>query len=180
MKRIKFYIEQIFRLLLSIKKQEELVWKDLKNFHSKSKWKYGIYESDKYIESIFEIGNDQGAIFYYMIYDQYFHCRVKVLENYPIDLTTDLFVLATHFNNLLNNGVVKVNVNGNYIEYHQKRDLLIPLLYSGEIHSQITSHFNTSKDIYLAFQRLVIENDPPALIIADLLNSNERRDQENE
>jgi hypothetical protein len=175
MNKIKFYLQRIYRLTLGLKKQEELVWKELKKLHSIADWKHGVYEKEKYIETIFEIGKEQGGAFYYMIYDGNFHCRVKIIKDYPIELTTDLFILAAHFNNLLNNGVVIVNVNSHYVEYHQKRDLLIPLLYNSEIHGQLTGHYNTSKDIYTAFQRLVIEQEAPAIIIADLLKENETK-----
>lgn len=178
MNKIKFYLQRIYRLTLSFKKQEELVWKELKKLHADADWRHGVYEKEKYIETIFKIGKEQGAAFYYMIYDGNFHCRVKILKGYPADLTTDLFILAAHFNNLLNNGVVVVNVNSHYVEYHQKRDLLIPLLYNFEIHGQLRGHYNTSKDIYAAFQRLIIEEEAPAIIIADLLKENESKDDE--
>jgi hypothetical protein len=180
MNKIKFYLQKIYRLTLSFKKQEEIVWKELKKLHADAEWKSGVYEKEKYIETIFEISNEQGGIFYYMIYDASFHCRVKILENYPTELTTDLFILAAHFNNLLNNGVVIVNVNNHYVEYHQKKDLLIPLLYNSEIHGQLIRHYNTSKDIYSAFQRLVIEQEAPAIIIADLLSKNEKENEKDE
>jgi len=178
MNKIKFYLKRIYRLTFSFKKQEEIVWTELKKLHADAEWKSGVYEKEKYIETIFEISNEQGGIFYYMIYDGSFHCRVKILEDYPTELTTELFILAAHFNNLLNNGVVIVYVNSHYVEYHQKRDLLIPLLYNSEIHGQLIRHYNTSKDIYSAFQRLVIEQEAPAIIIADLLKNNEAKDDE--
>jgi hypothetical protein len=178
MNKIKFYLKRIYRLTFSFKKQEEIVWTELKKLHADAEWKSGVYEKEKYIETIFEISNEKGGIFYYMIYDGSFHCRVKILEDYPTELTTELFILAAHFNNLLNNGVVIVNVNSHYVEYHQKRDLLIPLLYNSEIHGQLIRHYNTSKDIYSAFQRLVIEQEAPAIIIADLLKNNEAKDDE--
>lgn len=175
MNKIKFYLQRIYRMILSFEKQEELVWKELKKLNADVNWKHGVFEKEKYIETIFELGNEQVGAFYYMICDGSFHCRVKILEDYPTELTTDIFVLASHFNNLLINGVVKVNVNDYYIEYHQKRDLLIPLLYTAEIHYQITRHYNASKDIHSAFQRLVIEQEAPAIIIADLLKDNENK-----
>ena len=178
MNKIKFYLQRIYRLTLNFKKQEELVWEELKKLHADAEWKHGVYERDKYIETVFEISKEQGGIFYYTIYDGCFHCRFKILEDYPTELTTDLFILAAHFNNLLNNGVVIVNVNGHYVEYHQKRDLLIPLLYNSEIHGQLNRHYKTSKDIYSAFQRLVIEQEAPAIIIADLLKDNDAKDEE--
>lgn len=180
MNKIKFYLQRIYRLALSFKKQEELVWKELKKLHADADWKHGVYEKDKYIETIFELGKEQGGAFYYMIYDGSFHCRVKILEGYPVELTTDLFILAAHFNNLLNNGVVIVNVQSHYVEYHQNRDLLIPLLYTGETYGQLMRHYTTSKDIYAAFQRLIIEQEAPAIIIADLLKENEANDKETE
>jgi hypothetical protein len=180
MNKIKFYLQRIYRLALSFKKQEELVWKELKKLHTDADWKHGVYEREKYIETIFEIGKEQGCTFYYIIYDGIFHCRVKILEEYPIELTTDLFILASHFNNLLNNGVVIVNVQSLYVEYHHKRDLLIPLLYTNEIYWQLMQHINTSKDIYAAFQRLIIEQEAPAIIIADLLRDNDANDKETE
>jgi len=169
MKKLKFYLNRIYRLTLSFQKQEELVWNDLKRFHSEAEWQSGVYENDKSIETIFEIGQGKGSAYCYNIYDVCFHSRVKIIEQYPVDLTTDLFILAAHFNNILNWGVVIVNVNENYIEYHQKRDLLIPLLYYGEINNQITNHYEISKDIYSAFKRLTDEQEAPAIIIADLL-----------
>lgn len=178
MKKIKFFLQRIHRLTLSFKKQEELVWKELKKLHADADWKHGIYEKEKHIETVFEISKGQGGIFYYMIYDGCFHCRVKILKDYPIELTTDLFILAAHFNNLLKNGVVIVNVYSHFVEYHQKSDLLIPLLYNGEIHGQLNRHYNTSKDIYNAFQRLVIEQEAPAIIIADLLKDNDAKDDD--
>jgi hypothetical protein len=178
MNKIKFYLQRIYRLTLSFEKKEELVWKELKKLHTDADWKHGVYEKEKYIETVFEIAKEQVGAFYYMIYDDSFHCRVKILEDYPTELITDLFILAAHFNNLLNNGVVIVNVNSHYVEYHQKRDLLIPLLYNSEIYIQLSRHYNTSKDIYSAFQRLVIEQEAPAIIIADLLKENESKDNE--
>lgn len=172
MNKIRFYLQRVYRLTLNFEKQEEIVWKELKKLHSDAKWNSGVYEKERYIETNFEISKEKLSSFYYMIYDGCFHCRVKILEDFPHDLTSDLFILAAHFNNLLINGVVKVNVNSQYVEFHQKRDQLIPLLYNSEIHEQLIRHYNTSKDIYSAFQRLVYEQEAPAIIIADLLKEN--------
>lgn len=176
MNRLKFYLRRIYRLSVNFQKREEIVWSDLKKLHADAGWNSGIYEKEKFIKTVFEISNEQGAVFYYMIYDGYFHCRVKILEDFPVDLTTDLFILAAHFNNLLNNGVVIINVDNQFVEYHLKSDLLIPLLYTGEIFNQLNRHCNMAKDIYSAFQRLVNENEAPAIIIADLLKQLEQRD----
>ena len=55
MNKIKFYLQRIYRLTLNFKKQEELVWKELKKLHADAEWKHGIYERDKYIVFIVEL-----------------------------------------------------------------------------------------------------------------------------
>jgi hypothetical protein len=179
MKKIKNYFKRIYRLSLSFKRQEELVWKEIKALHAASGWKYMINEKEKYIETFFEISKDTVVSFYYMIYDGCFHFRVKILENFPSSLTTEMFILAEHFNNLMNHGVVIVNVNGKYVEYQQKRDLIIPLLFNDEAYIQLIRHYSTSKDIYSAFQRLVTEQEAPVIIIADLLKKIEQDKEDN-
>jgi len=173
MKKLKFYLKQIYRLALSFKKQEEIVWSDLKKLHAEIDFKSGVYEKEKYIETFFQIGDEKVGRFFHIIYDGYFDCRVKIIDRFPIDLTSDIFILATHFNNLLTNGVVLVNVNENYVEFRQKREWTIHLLYPNEIYGQLSNHFSASEDIYNAFQRLVDVREAPAIIIADFLKEKE-------
>jgi len=172
------YFRKIYRITISYKKYEATVWSDLKELFKDSKWQYGIYENDKHIEAKFEIGEQTGATFYYMVYDGQYHCRVKVLDNFSADITTDLFVLSAHFNNLLNIGVVVVNVQSGYVEYHAKNDYIVNLIYPGELHTQLVRHYNTSKDIYWAFNRLVNENEEPTMIIADLMRMNKKQNED--
>jgi hypothetical protein len=56
------------------------------------------------------------------------------------------------------------------------KDILIPLLYSGEIYDQLLLHHNSSKDLYASFQRLLVDDVEPALIIADLLEEKRVRE----
>ena len=163
------FLRKIYRIAISKKHFEDIVWRDLKKLHKDSDWNHGIFESDKHIEAEFEIGENIGATYYYMVYDGFYHCRVKILNNIPIDIASELFILASHFNNLLNTGVVVVNVQSGYVEYHIKNDYIVNVIYPAELHSQLVRHYSTSKDIYWAFNKLVNENEEPSLIIADLM-----------
>lgn len=155
-----------------------LVWNDLIKLHQLAGWRSGIYEKEHAIRTTFELSNDLNGIFYYMVYDRDFYCRVKIIEDFPDMYASDLFILASHFNNLLVHGVVVVNVEDHYVEYLLKREWLVPLLYRSELYEQIVRHHNTSKDIHWAFQRLIAEDEAPAIIIADLLRRNEASDNE--
>ncbi len=178
MKKILAFLKKVYRLSLNYNKQEELVWKELKKLHSEADWNFGVYEKEKSVETTFEISEEVYGTYYYTIYDRSFHCKVKIIENVPLESATDSFILAEHFNNLLRNGVVIVNVNKQYVEYHSKSDILIHLLYPGEIHSQLLRHYNVSKDIFWAFQKLIKENEAPAFIIADLLKMNDEEQED--
>jgi len=179
MKRLKAYLTRIYRLSVNYSKQENLVWNDLKKLFAESNWKYGIYEKEKYIEAGFEIGKGKGQRFFYQLNNGYFRCMVNIIEHFPTELTTELFILAAHFNNLLNNGIVTISIENQTVEYTTKKDILVLLLYKGEIYNELLRHFKTSKDIYWAFQKLIDENEAPAIIIADLLKKIKEEDEEN-
>ncbi|MFM7104745.1 MAG: hypothetical protein ACKOW8_04425 [Flavobacteriales bacterium] len=170
--RIAHFLRRVYYVMVSHENKVKRVWNDLKRLHIEADWAHGIYERERQIETGFEVEN-KNLRFYYAVDETFFYCRVKVLEDYPMDLTSDLFILAAHFNNSLRLGSVKINVNVGYVEYYLQRDLMLPLLYKGEIHSNINFHYAITKDVYSAFQRLVIEREAPAIIFADLLRKNE-------
>ena len=169
MKKIISFFKRVYRISVSFEKQEKLVWGDMMKLHNESDWRSGIYEKERTIESVFTIAPELPRVYYYQIYNWKYHCRVKILEQFPIELTTDAFILAAHFNNILNRGKVVVNVNANYIELHIDHDLSVPLLYPGTLYSELLDHHRMSQDIYSGFDRLVSENEAPAIIIADLM-----------
>ncbi len=172
------YLRRIYRLSVSFKEHEDLVWNDLKNLIEKADWRAGVFEKEKYIELPFEIGENMGGHYAYFVHDNQFSCRVKVATDYPPEQAEAVFILASHFNNLLNHGMVYVNPESGYVSYVLNTNILIPLLYPGELHSNLLLHYNTSKNVFWAFQKLINENEAPAIIIADLLKKNEEEKKE--
>ena len=176
-RRLKYYLQRIYRLTLSPAGMKEKVWDDLKKLHKEADWRSGVYENGKFIETVFGISEEKGAVFYHFIQDDFIILRVKVLEDFPEELTTEFFILATHFNNLLKRGKVMVDPGDRQVEYFYSRELLIPLLYKDEIYADIKGHVDLSKDIHAAFKRLLLERESPAIIIADLLRQMEKDDK---
>jgi hypothetical protein len=179
---IRIMAKRGYRSILTSAKQEAVVWEDMKKLHAEAQWRSGVYESDRCIETVFQIAEETPGVYRYWITENELHSMVRVLDGYNPELTTDIFVLASHFNNLLKNGTVEVNVETSTVTYRLKQNVLIPSLYTGEIYNQITMHHSTSQDVYWAFQKLVFEGEEPALIIADLLarkGSEEKEVEEN-
>jgi hypothetical protein len=173
--RIKKYLQKIYRITLGNKHFDKFIWKDLKKMHREAGWRSGVYENERYIESVFEISDNIYARYHYMLYENYFRCHVKVLEEFPEEITTDLFVMSTHFNNHLNSGVVLVNVESNCVEYRLKTDYASLIINTELNYYLLNLHYNISKDVYWAFHKLIKENEEPAIIIADLLTMVEAR-----
>ena len=172
MKKLKNVLQKAYRAICSPEKQEAIVWDDLKALNAEMEWRSGIYEKERYIESNFKITDEASARFFFQIHDSHFSCHVSVIPNYPPELTTEIFILATHFNNLLRQGKVLINVEEESVDFEIKQEITLPLLYPGEIYIQIRRHQMIAKDIYEAFQRLVKEGEEPAIIIGDLLRQN--------
>lgn len=174
----KNWLRRIYRLSLSSKKQENLLWKDLKKLHACAGWNSGIHENLKYIETAFEIGEGKTESLYSIVYENQLFFRVRILNTFSEEWTTDIFLLAAHFNNILNYGIVQVNPHAQYVEYRQRIEIIVPLLYPSESYIRFIRHLETAKDIYWALNKLIYENEPPALIIADLLNKFEKKDED--
>jgi hypothetical protein len=167
--KIKFTTQRLYRILLPPKKRQEKVWSDLIKLCRNSNWRVGIFESEHYVEIEFQIADGEVEKYLYFVGVSSLTCRARVAVDIDEERMTDVFILAQHFNNLLNYGDVVVNVSSRFVEYTFMRDILIPYLYSGDIYDQLLLHHNTSKDLYASFQRLSMEGVEPALIIADFL-----------
>jgi hypothetical protein len=178
-KKIQLVLQRIINVNLSAEKQELIVWNSLKKLHRDAEWRSGVYEKEKYIESIFEISEGISGTFYYVIYDYMFHCRVKVLKKFPAELTTEIFVLASHFNNLITFGRVEIDVPDRFVEFHCNCEVVLPLIFRDELYNKMLLHCRLAKDMYWAFDKLVLENEAPAIIIADLLKKNEDKESQN-
>ena len=123
MQTITIFLTRIYRSVLPSSAHEEIVWKDLKNLFDKMQWRFGVFEKEKHIESSFEIDKDISSTFHYMIYNENHHCRTLVANKYPTHLTSNIFILASHFNNLLQNGTVKIKGKNIMIEALEDVDI---------------------------------------------------------
>lgn len=178
MKRFAWWIRRIYRLSLKHSKMEALVWKDLKRLFVDLEWKHGVYESEKFIVSDFAMMDGGNGRFFYEIKNDFISYRAIVFEGFSTEKTSDFFILATHFNNLLTDGVVTIDVENKAVQYFSKKEIMIPLLYRGEIYRNLLSHYDVAQDIRWVSQKLVEENEAPAIIIADFLRM--LNDRENE
>lgn len=180
LQNMRAFVNRAYRLTLDADKQEKLVWEDLKKLHAEAEWSSGVFEADKYIETVFSIADKTPGIYHYLLVDNELHSLVKIIEGLEPELISDAFLLASHFNNRLKVGVVEVDVSSSSVFYRVKKDILIPLLYTGDIYDQLMVHYNTSKDIYWAYQKLANENDEPAIIFADLLRKRDEKQSKTE
>lgn len=173
MKKIRQWLKKSRAVNLDAKSQEIRVWKQLKEFLEYKKYRFGAFESEKTCEVQLEIIEDYYKTFYFTINNNELHLRVKIFDEYPIDKATDIFVLASHLNNVLKTGKIKVNVKYNYVEYYIRKNIVLFLLEDNELLETIYTHHSTSITLFYSFFRLIENDTPPVEIISDILKANE-------
>ena len=170
--KIKFLFRRIYRLL-TISKSSQYVWKDLVRYHKRSGWRYGQFDNEKSIECGFKVDDINSVDFNYTVSSGRLLFSSTILQNFDEGLTNDILVLASHFNGLLNFGTVKVSVKYNYVEFFYSRDLLTYSLYPGEINSDTDTHFELTKDVFWAFNNMIVTGDDPVFVFSELMRNKE-------
>lgn len=179
MGKIKNYLRNIYRLALPAEKQENLVWKEVLSFFEKEGWPVRIYEDRKIAAIRLPLSRDRDREFFFGISDHNFFCMVDVVSGFPDAVINDLFILATHYNNILNEGSVQVGVEERNVLFTATIQVIIPLLYRGVIEDQIFRHVSAAEDAFDIFEKLVYDGEEPAIIMAGLyLKSKERSERE--
>lgn len=172
LKSIKYYFQKAFRLLISHPKRQSVVWEDLKKTYINLEWTHDVYEDEKAIQAYFDINNEQSAAFIYQFEDNQILYRSLFFFDYSEELTTDLFVLATHINNVLKFGMIMINLNNRCVEYIYKEDIAKSFLYPEDVKSNIVQHLQILNDtVFPTFHRLIYEKEIPAIIFADLMRT---------
>ena len=172
LRKIKNVFRRIYRLL-NVKKSVHYAWIELLKYHKNSGWRYGQFENDKHIECSFKVDDTNCVNFNYEVSSGMLTFRSTILQRFDEVITNDILVLASHFNGLLNFGIVKVSVKYNYVEFVYSRDLLTYSLYPGEINSDTDTHFELSKDIFWSFNNMIETGDDPVFIFSELLRKKE-------
>ena len=173
MKKIRQWFKNSKIVNLDVKNQEIELWEKLKAFLEFKKYRFGAFEREKTCEVQLEIIESYFKTYYYSIDENELHLRVQLVEEYPLEQATDIFVLASHLNNILRVGKVKINVKYNYVEYHISKNNLLFLLDEKELVAFISSHYSVSQTLFFAYYQLINQGIPPVEIISDLLKSNE-------
>ena len=170
--KLKFLLRRIYRLL-TVSKSSQYVWKELIKYHKESGWNYGQFEQEKNIRCLFAINEQRSLNFSYTVEQNSLHFNSIILHSFDEERTNDVMILASHFNNLLNYGVVRVNLNNNYIEYDCSVDLLLFSLFPSKIKSYADMHYGLTIDCYWAFNNMIVTGDDPVFVFSELMRNKE-------
>lgn len=167
-------IKRIYRLL-NVRRRSEFVWKDLLKYHKDSD--FGQFDSDQHIEISYPVEENIVVNFNYSVTGDKLICSALILPSFDEERTNDILVLASHFNGLLNFGMVKVSIKYNYVEFIHAGDLLTYMLFSGEIDSDLTTHYNLTKDCVWAFLNLLETGEDPVFVFSEVLKRRNERNK---
>jgi len=173
--KITFAFTKMYRVL-NARKTSDFVWKELISYHKKAGWKYGQFEKERQIECRFSVDDSNVLDFYYTITNSKLTFNSIILSKFDEERTNDILVLASHFNGLLNFGVVKVNLKYNFVEFAYSGDILNYSIFPDEIDSDTITHFRIVKDCFWSFNELIISGEDPVFVFSELMRRKEEKD----
>ncbi len=163
------FLKNSYRMRNRMNNAEKFVWEELLNLNRKNHWSHSVFETDKQIETLFAINKAKTKTFIYAVFKDQLLFKVVLVENFPIENTTDLFILATHYNNNYQHGRVVIDVKERRVEFISLDALEIYSLLPEKISSDLSLHYYISKDVFWGFNKYLETKDEPALIFADFL-----------
>jgi hypothetical protein len=175
--KIKYTLKRIYRIL-NVKKLSEFVWNDLIKYNLEQGWRFGQFETEKRIENRFNVDKNNLITFNYTVTDHKLEFNAIILKSFDEERTNDILVLASHFNGLINFGLVKVNIKYNYVSFVYSRDLLTYMLYPQEIEKDCFDHYDLTKDCVWSFYRLIETGEDPVFVFSELLQRNDEKNKE--
>lgn len=167
-------IRKLYRFF-NIKKRSKIVWEELIKMHKNQNWHFGQFDKEKYIITTFNLADKKDQKFRYEVTQNNLEYHTFILDSFDECKTTDIMVLASHFNSLLNFGKVIVNTKYNYVEFVHSGDLVIYMLFPSEIRSDLGVHYDITLDCFWAFSNLIESDDDPVFIISELLKRKDEK-----
>lgn len=169
--KIKKFLRNTYRLMLSDKGQLNCIWSDVKRLYKENNWKYSIIEhpDEQIVQVVFEMEDKVFFEFETILKDHILTTRTLLPWNYDEDLAQEVFILATHLNNLYR--YVKVHVFAETREIglsmvaHYKTAMIDPSMAK----LLLNLVYETAADVNWAYRRLLETREPPALIFAEFL-----------
>jgi hypothetical protein len=170
----------MWKKLKNIPNRADDVWESLKKYHKENGINYGTYEKEKYIETSFSLDDDNKIVkrYHYFIDEKndFLKSIIYISEGFDSAKSKDILILASHFNSLMSKGLIRVNTEKGTISMEYRISLIVPYFSEAEIHFQCLEHFNHSRDIVWAFNRLLISDEDPVFIMVDLMRKLEEKD----
>lgn len=163
--------------LLNVKKRSEIVWKELITLQIEENWYFGQFENEKYILTTFTDKENREQKFRYEITKNNLKFHSFILNSFDEDKTNDILVLASHLNELISFGKVSVSTKYNCVQFIYDGDLVNYMLFPGEIHSDLRSHYHLTIDCIWAFSNLIETNEDPVFVISELLRRKEDKEK---
>jgi hypothetical protein len=171
-------IRKIYRVL-NVKKRSKIVWEELIKMHKNENWHFGQFDNEKYIITTFNLKDEKEQKFRYEVTQNSLKYHTFILDSFDEHKTTDIMILASHLNSLLNFGKVSVNTKYNCVEFVHSGDLVTYMLFPGEIRSDLRVHYDITLDCFWAFSNLIETDDDPVFVISELLKRKDEEDKKN-
>jgi hypothetical protein len=168
---IKKIFRNTYRLMLSDKGQQNCIWSDVKKFYKKNNWKYSIIEQPDVhvVQVVFQVEDKVFIEFETILNDNDLTVRTLLPWNYDEDMASDVFIMATHLNNLFRYTKINVLPESREVGIQVTAFQAMALVNTSTAQHLLNMVYETAEDVNWAYHRLLETREAPALIFAEFL-----------
>ena len=169
--KIKKFVRNTYRLLLSDKGQQNCIWSDVKRLYKEKNWKYSIIEQPdvRVVQVVFQIEDKVFFEFETILTENELTVRTLLPWNYDEDMAQEVFIMATHLNNLFRYSKINVFPESREVGIQVVAHQTMALVNIHTAQQLLNLVYETAADVNWAYRRLLETREPPALIFAEFL-----------
>ena len=169
--KIKKFLRNTYRLMLSDKGQQNCIWSDVKKLYKENNWKYSIIEQPdvRVVQVVFQVADKVFFEFETILNENDLTVRTLMPWNYDEDMAQEVFIMATHLNNLFRYTKINVLPESREVGIQVIAFQAMALVNTSTAQQLLNMVYETAEDVNWAYRRLLETREPPALIFAEFL-----------
>lgn len=155
----------------------EAVWKQLIALFDENKWNYTRNDRKKHLNLNFNVSDGVVHMFRFDFEGPFLRMYTLVLDQFDESQSTDVMILASHFNTWMRYGKMSANISHGLVEIRHELMLAEVILNPHCIRFFMDQQANLFKDSHEAFAKMLETGEDPVFIIAEILENRRSRSQ---
>jgi hypothetical protein len=153
----------------------DAVWNQLIALFDENKWNYTRNDRKKHLLLSFNVADGHVHMFRFDFEGPFLRMYTLVLDQFEESQSTDVMILASHFNTWMRYGKMSANISQGLVEIRHELMLAEVILNPHCIRFFMDQQANLFMDSHEAFSKMLETGEDPVFIIAEILENRKSR-----